>query len=143
MGPSAIQIATAPNYSTTFGGTSISFTPVAGGSAIPAKIVYTLAGQVAGLLPSSIAPGTYAVRVTYNGLTSAPQNVTVVARSFGIAAAILGGAVGEPGVLLHPRAIGVERVGEQDDVGGKIEYALAREQLNGADRLGQVVDLDR
>jgi uncharacterized protein (TIGR03437 family) len=40
---------------------------------------------VAALLPSSITPGSYAVRVTYNGLTSSPQNVTVAARSFGIA----------------------------------------------------------
>ena len=92
MGPSAIQIATAPNYQTLFGGTSITFTPTAGGNAVDAKIVYTLAGQVAGLLPSAITPGTYAVRVTYNGLTSAPQNVTVVARSFGIAAANSGGS---------------------------------------------------
>ncbi len=30
-------------------------------------------------------PGTYAVRVTYGGQTSAPQNISIVARSFGIA----------------------------------------------------------
>jgi uncharacterized protein (TIGR03437 family) len=87
MGPAAITTATAPNYPLSLGGTSITFTPLAGGSAISAKMVYSLSAQVAGLLPSSIAPGTYAVRVTYNSLTSAPQNVTVVARSFGIATA--------------------------------------------------------
>jgi uncharacterized protein (TIGR03437 family) len=48
-------------------------------------MIYTSATQVAGLLPSSITPGTYAVKLTYNSQTSAPQNVTVVARSFGIA----------------------------------------------------------
>jgi uncharacterized protein (TIGR03437 family) len=34
-----------------------------------------------------MAPGVYAVRVTYNGQTSPPQSVTVATRSFGIAAA--------------------------------------------------------
>ena len=48
-------------------------------------MAYSLAAQVAGLLPSSIAPGTYAVQVTYNTKTSASQTVTVAARSFGIA----------------------------------------------------------
>jgi uncharacterized protein (TIGR03437 family) len=86
MGPATIATASAPNYPATLSGTSISFTP-ASGAPVTAKIVYTLAGQVAGLLPSSITPGTYAVRVTYNSATSAPQNVTVVARSFGIATA--------------------------------------------------------
>jgi uncharacterized protein (TIGR03437 family) len=50
-------------------------------------MIYTSAGQIAGLLPSSISAGTYAVSVTYNQQSSAPQNVTVAARSFGIAAA--------------------------------------------------------
>jgi uncharacterized protein (TIGR03437 family) len=83
MGPASIAFG-GPDYPASLAGTSITFTP-AGGAAINARIVYTVAGQVAGLLPSSIAPGTYGVRVSYNSLTSAPQNVTVVARSFGIA----------------------------------------------------------
>ncbi len=87
MGPASIVTASPPNYPTMLGGTSITFTPAGGGSAINAKMYYTLAGQVAGILPSSIAPGTYAVEVTYNSLVSAPQNVTVVPRSFGIATA--------------------------------------------------------
>jgi trimeric autotransporter adhesin len=87
MGPASLQQATAPNYPTNFGGTSINLTPAAGGTPIDAKIVYTSAGQVAGFLPSSVTPGTYAMRVTYNGIQSAPQNVTVVARSIGIATA--------------------------------------------------------
>ena len=91
LGPATIQTATAPNYPATLAGTSISFTPSGGGSAIAAKMVYTLATQVAGVLPSSISPGTYAVTVTYNGQTSAAQNVTVVARSFGIATSNSGG----------------------------------------------------
>jgi len=85
MGPAALQSATAPNYPPSLGGTSISFTPTSGGAAISAKMIYTSAGQIAGLLPSSIAAGTYNVQVTYNNLTGASQTVTVAARSFGIA----------------------------------------------------------
>jgi uncharacterized protein (TIGR03437 family) len=87
LGPASLIPATGPNYPANLSGTSVTFTPVGGGVSIAAKLVYTFATQVAGILPSSIAPGTYAVTVTYGTLTSAPQNVTVVARSFGIAAA--------------------------------------------------------
>ncbi len=87
LGPSAIATAPAPAYPSNLAGTSITLTPAGGGSVVDAKLVYTVASQIAGLLPSSITPGTYALRVTYNNQTSAPQNVTVVARSFGIAAA--------------------------------------------------------
>ncbi len=87
LGPAGLVPATGPDYPSTLSGTSITFTPVGGGTPIPARLVYTYASQIAGILPSSIAPGNYAVTVTYNALTSAPQNVTVVARSFGIAAA--------------------------------------------------------
>jgi uncharacterized protein (TIGR03437 family) len=87
MGPAAIVLAAGPNYPAALSGTSITFTPAAGGEAITARMYYTVAAQVSGLLPSSIAPGAYAVRVTYNGQTSAPFEATVVARSFGIATA--------------------------------------------------------
>lgn len=86
MGPAAL-VAAPSDYPATLAGTSVTFTPSAGGQAVNARMVYTVAGQVAGLLPSSISPGTYAVRVSYNGAAGAAQNVTVVARSFGIAAA--------------------------------------------------------
>jgi uncharacterized protein (TIGR03437 family) len=65
---------------------SATFIPAGGGSAVDAIILSATAGKLSGLLPSSIAPGTYTVRVSSNGQTSAPQNVTVVARSFGITA---------------------------------------------------------
>jgi uncharacterized protein (TIGR03437 family) len=84
MGPASL-VPGSPNYNTNLGGTSINFTPTGGGTPISAKIVYTVASQVAGLLPSSITPGTYAVTVSYSGISSAPENVTVVARDFGIA----------------------------------------------------------
>jgi uncharacterized protein (TIGR03437 family) len=85
MGPSTLTAASAPSYPTSLGGAAITFTPSSGGAAITAKMIYSSAGQLAGLLPSSITPGTYAVRVSFNGQSSAPQNVTVAARSFGIA----------------------------------------------------------
>ncbi len=87
LGPAALTTASAPNYPATLGGTTISLTPVEGGFAIQPRLVYSSATQLAGLVPSIVAPGTYAVRVTYNGQTSAPQNVSIVARSFGIATA--------------------------------------------------------
>jgi uncharacterized protein (TIGR03437 family) len=85
LGPAALVLAASTNYQTTLGGTSITFTPDAGGTPINARIVYTVATQVAGLLPSNMAPGAYSVRVAYSGRTSAPRKVTVVARRFGIA----------------------------------------------------------
>ena len=63
MGPATLAGASAPNYPTSLGGTSVTFTPSSGGAAITAEMVYTSAVQVAALLPSSIAPGAYAVRL--------------------------------------------------------------------------------
>jgi uncharacterized protein (TIGR03437 family) len=85
LGPASIATATGPDYPTSVSGTSVTFTPVSGGSPIPAKIWYTLSTQVGGFLPSSAAPGNYNVTVTYNSQTSPPQIVTVVSRSMGIA----------------------------------------------------------
>jgi len=48
---------------------------------------YSLENAVTGILPSSTPPGDYQVRVTYDGQTSAPQTVTVVAHDFNIATA--------------------------------------------------------
>jgi uncharacterized protein (TIGR03437 family) len=85
MGPASLVNAPSPNYPSSLDGTSITFTPAAGGAAISAKMIYTVDTQVAGFLPSSVAPGTYKVTVTYSDQTSAAQSVTVAARSFGIA----------------------------------------------------------
>ncbi len=90
LGPATIQGASLP-YPQNLVGTSISFTPAAGGAAIPANLIYTSAAVVAGFLPSSATPGTYSVRVTYNLQTSPPQNVTVAQRSFGIGTSNSGG----------------------------------------------------
>ena len=78
MGPAGLVQATSLPLKTDLSGTSISFTPSGGGTAIQALMVYTLAGQIAALLPSSAAPGRYDVKVTYNGQTSAARSVDVV-----------------------------------------------------------------
>jgi hypothetical protein len=84
IGPDTPAVATAPDFPKSLGGTSINFTPAGGGSPVDALVKSASASQVVGLVPSSISPGTYAVRVTYNGLTSEPQSVSIVARSFGV-----------------------------------------------------------
>jgi hypothetical protein len=73
LGPSSIVVASAPSYPASLGGTSITFTPISGGPAITPKLVYSESIAVAGVLPSSITPGTYAVRVAYQNQTSAPH----------------------------------------------------------------------
>ncbi|MEX2302593.1 MAG: hypothetical protein WD733_16740 [Bryobacterales bacterium] len=83
MGPAALASGAIP-YPEELAGTSVTFTPMAGGAAIHARMVYTSGGQLAGMLPSTAAPGEYAVQVLFNGQSSAPQTVTVAARSFGI-----------------------------------------------------------
>lgn len=84
MGPA--QLVQVPSFPvpTTLSGTSIRFTPVAGGPAYDALVVYTSAGQVAGILQSAAPVGEYNVTVTYNGQTSMPARTPVVARNFGL-----------------------------------------------------------
>jgi len=85
LGPAAISIQNAAPYQAKLSGTSIAFTPASGGAPVSALMYYTVATQVAGLLPSSTAAGAYNVTVTYNGQTSPAQSVNVVARNFGFA----------------------------------------------------------
>jgi len=66
-------------------GTSVTFTPASGGTPVSALMYYTLATQVAGMLPSSTPAGAYDVKVTYDGQTSAASRVNVVERNFGFA----------------------------------------------------------
>ncbi|MDX2149941.1 MAG: hypothetical protein SFV54_04350 [Bryobacteraceae bacterium] len=100
MGPAAIVVDSAAPWETSLSGTSVRFTPVGGGSAIEARIYYTRQDQVAGLLPSSTAPGDYNVTVTYNNQTSGPRRVTVAARAFGLVSTVGNGA--GPAVATDP-----------------------------------------
>ena len=93
MGPASLSVYSGGlPYPTQLSGTQVSFTPASGGSAVAARLWYTLAGQVAGMLPSSTPAGDYDVRVTYNGQVSAPRRVKVVERNFGYATQAQNGA---------------------------------------------------
>lgn len=85
MGPANIAIHPQPPFPTDLAGTRVTFTAVAGGAVLNARLWYTVAGQLAGLLPSGAVAGDYDVRVIYNGQPSPPYRVKVVDRSFGFA----------------------------------------------------------
>jgi len=74
--------------STGGGGTSVTFTPVAGGTGTPIYIFYTYnqsgVNQIGGILPSTLAAGNYNVTVTYGSNTSKAVSVTVVKSNPGI-----------------------------------------------------------
>lgn len=84
MGPSTLVSVPSFPVPTTLSGTSMRFTPVAGGPAFDALMVYTSAGQVAGILQSSAPVGNYNVTLSYNGATSAAFRTSVVSRNFGL-----------------------------------------------------------
>jgi uncharacterized protein (TIGR03437 family) len=93
MGPASISVYSgALPFPTDLSGTSVSLTPASGGAAVSARMWYTLAGQLAALLPSSTAAGAYDLRVTYNSQASAPKRVNVVATNFGYATQSQNGA---------------------------------------------------
>ena len=93
LGPASISVyAGALPFPTDLSGTSVSLTPASGGVAVSARMWYTLAGQLAALLPSSTAAGAYDLRVTYNSQASAPKRVNVVATNFGYATQSQNGA---------------------------------------------------
>jgi uncharacterized protein (TIGR03437 family) len=85
MGPASIALASGAPFPTELSGTRVTFTPASGGSAVDARLWYTLSGQLAGLLPSTATAGAYDVRVINNGQTSAARRVNVVDRNFGFA----------------------------------------------------------
>ncbi len=86
LGPATISVYSgALPYPTELSGTKVSFTPAGGGTAVDTRLWYTLAGQVAAMLPSSTPAGDYDVKVTYSGQTSAASRVKVVERNFGYA----------------------------------------------------------
>jgi uncharacterized protein (TIGR03437 family) len=80
LGPSTIQEATSFPLQTTLAGTSIKIT--VGGTSTNAIMLFTLAGQVAALLPSSTPVGTGTLVLTFNGSASDAAPITVVKNSF-------------------------------------------------------------
>lgn len=81
LGPATIQYTGFP-LSTTLAGTSAKVT--VNGTTVAPLVIYTLATQLAMVMPSSTPAGAGTITVTYNGTTSAPVAVQVVATNFGI-----------------------------------------------------------
>ena len=82
LGPANAVVANAFPLSTSIGGTSIQVT--VGGSTVAAIMYYSLAGQIAAILPSKTAAGTGTLIVTYNGLASSAAQIVVVAGNIGV-----------------------------------------------------------
>lgn len=82
MGPAAIQIVDRFPVPTNLGGTSVKVS--VGGTTVDALMIYTLASQIAAVLPSNTPLGTGTATVSYNGQASAAVPITVVKSSFGI-----------------------------------------------------------
>ncbi len=84
LGPAKIVQVSSYPLPTTAGlaGTSIQVT--INGRSVSAIMLYTLATQIAAVLPSTTPVGTGTLTVTYQGETSDPAPITVVASSFGI-----------------------------------------------------------
>jgi uncharacterized protein (TIGR03437 family) len=84
MGPAALTFASLPLPTSLpdANGTSIAVT--SGGKTVNAYMVYTLASQLAAILPSTTPIGEATVTVTYSGKTSAPAKITVVKSQLGI-----------------------------------------------------------
>jgi uncharacterized protein (TIGR03437 family) len=82
LGPSSIAIATTFPLAATQAGTSVQVT--VGGTTVSGIMYYTLATQIAAVLPSSTPTGTGTLTVTYNGATSAPAPITVVPNNIGV-----------------------------------------------------------
>jgi uncharacterized protein (TIGR03437 family) len=74
--------------STGSGGTSVTFTPAAGGTGTQIYVFYTYnengVNQIGGIVPSTLATGNYSVTVAYNGSTSNAVTVKVVGSNPGI-----------------------------------------------------------
>lgn len=81
MGPAQLASVVTLPLPTTLSGTSIRIT--SGGVTRDAIMLFTSAGQIAAVLPSSTPAGNATMTLTYNGQTSAPFAFRVVEASFG------------------------------------------------------------
>lgn len=83
MGPSSLVSVQALPLTAELSGTRIRVT--SGGQTVDCLMIYTSAGQLAGILPSNTPVSNAAtMQVTYNGAVSAPRTFRIVARSLGI-----------------------------------------------------------
>jgi len=88
--------APAPSYPKSLNNVSITLTPAAGGADLQPYMVYTYnqggVNQLAAVMPSTVATGSYNLKVTNGGATSAAFKTSVVARKPGIVTAAGSGA---------------------------------------------------
>ena len=89
LGPSSIVSAVFPVQATL---AETSATVTVSGTTVSPLMIYTLASQVAMLMPSSTPTGSGTITITYNGQTSAPAPVQVAATNFGILTLNTGGS---------------------------------------------------
>ena len=82
MGPDALVVASAFPLTAELAGTSAQVS--IGGETLDCIMVFTSAGQIAAILPSATPLGDGEITVTYNGVTSAPQPIRVVANGVGM-----------------------------------------------------------
>jgi uncharacterized protein (TIGR03437 family) len=82
MGPANVVVASSFPLSTTIGGTSVSVT--VNGIPVQCIMYYSLATQVAAILPSKTPTGTGTLTVAYNGQTVGTTQITVVQSNIGI-----------------------------------------------------------
>jgi uncharacterized protein (TIGR03437 family) len=82
LGPAQIQYASSLPLPTTLSGTSVSVT--VNGMTLPCPMVFTLAGQVAAILPSTTPVGTGTITVTYNTVASPTAPIKVVKNAVGL-----------------------------------------------------------
>jgi uncharacterized protein (TIGR03437 family) len=82
LGPANVVVATTFPLLTSIGGTSIQVT--VGGTKVDCIMYYSLATQIAAILPSKTPAGTGTLTVTYNGLESGTAPITVVANNIGM-----------------------------------------------------------
>ena len=96
MGPAAIALAGFPLPST-LAGTNVKVT--SGGQTLDCPLIYTLAGQLAAILPSPTPVGNATMIVTFNGQASAARSFRVVTSSFGTFSLNQGGS--GPGIITN------------------------------------------
>src|SRR5581483_1856487 len=89
LGPAALAIATTFPLPGSIGGTSVTVT--VGSTTVNAVMYYSLAAQIAAILPSKTPTGTGTVKVTYNG-QSVTAPIVVVQSSVGIVTVSQSGA---------------------------------------------------
>lgn len=82
LGPAALSQVSVFPLPITLAGTSMKVT--VNGVTLVVPMVYTLASQICGILPSSTPVGTGSLTVTYNDQTSAPATIKVVRTAVGI-----------------------------------------------------------